>query len=203
MRTLRRLFLAALLLAVASLSALWTLWRAEPKANTAQQHFDIILVLGTPSNLDGSPSPEQRERVLEGVRDWRNGVAPRIVMSGGAAHNSWMEAQSMAQFAVRQGVPADDVLEESRAQNTIQNVYYTVAIMQAHGWHSADVVSSWSHLPRAARILSHFPIAWRTDAAPWSREFTFYDRALRDWYEAAECLYLRVHGFTPSPFISR
>jgi uncharacterized SAM-binding protein YcdF (DUF218 family) len=203
MRTLRLLLIAALLVTVAALATLWILWRAEPGANTAEQHFDIILVLGTPSNPDGSPSPEQRERVLAGVREWHNGIAPRIVMSGGAAHNSWVEAHSMAQFAVRQGVPADDVIEEPRAQNTIQNVYYTVAIMQAHGWHSADVVSSWSHLPRAARILAHFPIAWRTDAAPWPQEFSFYDRALRDWREATECLYLRLHGFTLSPFISR
>ena len=185
------------------LAAIWDLWRAEPLANTTQQHFDVILVLGSPSRADGSPSPEQRERVLEGVRAWRQGIAPRIVMSGGAAHNRWVEAHSMALLAEQQGVPASAVIEETQAQNTIQNVYYTVAIMRAHGWVSADVVSSWSHLPRAARILKHFPIWWRTEAAPWPAEYGLMNRSFRDWTEAQYCFKLRVLGFTPSRFISR
>lgn len=141
--------------------------------------------------------------MLEGVREWRSGVAPRIIMSGGAAHNRWVEAETMANLAEAQGVPANDILEERQAKDTIQNVYYTVAIMQTHGWKSADVVSSWSHLPRAARILAHFPIAWETSAAPWPPEFGVLDKSVRDWREAIYCLDLRIHGFTPSRFIFR
>jgi uncharacterized SAM-binding protein YcdF (DUF218 family) len=151
----------------------------------------------------GSPSPVQRARVLVGVHEWRLGVAPHIIMSGAAAHNRWVEADSMAHLAEQQGVPAGDILEDRQAHDTIQNVYYTVAIMQAHGWKSADVVSSWNHLPRASLILAHFPIAWRTDAAPWPQSFSILDRLVRDWREAIYCLQLRIHGFTPSRFISR
>ena len=181
----------------------WTLWRDEPAGNTAQRHFDVILVLGSPCRHDGSPSPEQRARVLEGVREWRRGVAPKLILSGAAAHNRWVEAWSMARIAREQGVPAGDILEEPQAYNSIQNVYYTVAIMQAHGWRSAEVVSSWSHLPRASRILGHFPIAWQTHAAPWPSQFGVVQTSYRDWSEAGYCLLLRMRGFTPSRFISR
>jgi uncharacterized SAM-binding protein YcdF (DUF218 family) len=200
---MRKFLLASAALAIAALSGVWILWRAIPQSNTAQQKFDVILVLGVPSHPDGMPSPEQRARVLEGVREWRSGVAPRIIVSGGAAHNQWVEADTMARLAEQQGVPANDVIEERRAMDTIQNVYYTVAIMQPQGWHSADVVSSWSHLPRAALILAHFPILWRTDAAPWPPEFGIRDKSTRDWREATYCLVLRFRGFTPSRFISR
>ena len=38
--------------------------------------------------------------------------------------------------------------------------------MKAHGWHSAEVISSPCHLPRAALIFNLLPLEWRTHAAP-------------------------------------
>ena len=194
---------AVIALLAALLVIVWGLWRNEPTSNTNQTRFDVILVLGTPARRDGTPSPVQRSRVLEGVRQWRMGVAPRLIMSGGAAHNQWVEADTMTKLAESQGVPAADIIEERQAHDTIQNVYYTVQIMQAHGWKSAEVVSSWSHLPRAAIILQHFPIAWRTQPAPWPPHFGFLNKAARDLSEAQYCFTLRLHGFHPSRFISR
>ena len=199
----RWLLLIPLFLIAMDVGAMWSLWRREPDGNTSQVRYDVILVLGSPCRRDGSPTPEQRARVLEGVREWRRGVAPKLVMSGAAAHNRWNEAESMARLAQDQGVPAADILQERQAYNTIQNVYYTVAIMQLHGWRSAEVVSSWSHLPRASRILAHFPILWHTHTAPWPPEFGMYQKSTRDWTEAQYCLLLRVRGFRPSRFISR
>jgi uncharacterized SAM-binding protein YcdF (DUF218 family) len=200
MRALR-IATALFALLAAWLTVVWALWRSEPTSNTTQARFDIILVLGTPALKNGTPSPVQRARVLEGVRQWRLGVAPRLVLSGGAAHNQWVEADTMAKLAESQGVPAADIFEERQAQNTIQNVYYTVQIMQAHGWKSTEVVSSWSHLPRAAMILKHFPIAWRTQPAPWPPHFGWLSRAVRDWNEAQYCFTLRVRGFPHSKFL--
>jgi uncharacterized SAM-binding protein YcdF (DUF218 family) len=181
----------------------WALWRAVPGSNTAREKFDVILVLGNPSKADGTPGPEQRERVLEAVREWRKGVAPRIVMSGGAAHNGFVEGETMKTFAVQQGVPAEDVIVEGQAKDTVQNVFYTAQIMKASGWQSAEVVSNWYHLPRTGRILEHFPIEWRTDAAEWPPEYTFRDKWKRDWHEVQLCLALRMHGFKASRFISQ
>jgi uncharacterized SAM-binding protein YcdF (DUF218 family) len=38
--------------------------------------------------------------------------------------------------------------------------------MKAHGWGSAEVISSASHLPRAGILFSSLPLKWRTHAAP-------------------------------------
>jgi uncharacterized SAM-binding protein YcdF (DUF218 family) len=200
-RALRWTATWTIVLGVGVAAVVWALWRAVPEQNTARSSFDVILVLGTPSNPDGTPSPEQRERVQEGVRLWRAGAAPRLVLSGAAAHNQWVEAHSMALLAKREGVPAVDIIEEPRAMNTIQNVFYTVAIMKQQGWHSALVVSSWYHLPRAARILAHFPIEWRTAAAPWPEEESWGVRAWRCAREAVYCLQLRWFGFPATPFL--
>ena len=109
----------------------------------------------------------------------------------------------MARFAEAQGVPAEDVIVEGQAKDTVQNVWYTVQMMQAHGWGSVEVVSSWYHLPRTERILAHFPIEWRTDAAPWPEEYGLGEKWKRCWHEVGLSMELRRSGFKASRFISR
>jgi uncharacterized SAM-binding protein YcdF (DUF218 family) len=138
-----------------------------PKSNTSRTHFDAIIVLGTPADSDGNPTPEMLDRVSEGVREYQRGVAPRLIVSGAAAHNRFVEAEVMARVAQAQGVPASVVFPETHALDTIQNACYSARILKAHGWHSAEVVSSASHLPRAGLIFSRLPaLDWRVHPAP-------------------------------------
>jgi uncharacterized SAM-binding protein YcdF (DUF218 family) len=104
--------------------------------------------------------------VNESVREYERGVAPRILMTGGAAHNQFVEAQVMARTAHAQGIPESAIFVEPQAKDTIQNACYAVRIMKAHGWHSAEVVSRGSHLARAGLIFDRLPLEWRTHTAP-------------------------------------
>jgi uncharacterized SAM-binding protein YcdF (DUF218 family) len=198
---LRRLIVFAFACAVLYVTAVFFIDRTLPLSDTGSTHFDTLIVLGYPAFPDGTPRPEMRERVLEGVREYRAGVAPRMIMTGGSAHNKNIEAHVMARLAEAQGVPASAVIEEGQALDTIQNAYYSVKIMQAHGWHSAEVVSSHSHLPRASLIFAHFPITWRMHAAPWPPEYGFFDRAENEWYEAIDTARIRITTFPESRFL--
>lgn len=137
-----------------------------PASNTSLTRFDAIVVLGTPADSDGNPTPTQLARVTEGVREYERGVAPRLIMTGGAAHNGFVEARVMARTAHAQGIPESAIFIEPQARDTIQNACYTTRLMKAHGWSSAEVVSSASHLPRAGYIFNALPLQWRTHAAP-------------------------------------
>jgi uncharacterized SAM-binding protein YcdF (DUF218 family) len=137
-----------------------------PTSNTSLTHFDAIIVLGTPADSDGNPTPRQLDRVTEGVREYERGVAPRLIMTGGAAHNGFVEARVMARTAHAQGIPESAIFIEPQAKDTIQNACYSARIMRERGWRSAEVVSSASHLPRAGYIFNEMPIQWRTHAAP-------------------------------------
>lgn len=202
MRFVKWTAVSLLLLVVLVLGGLEVLHWTLPLRNTEQAKFDTIIVLGTPSKDDGTPTPEQRERVLEGVRLWKAGIAPVIIMTGGAAHNQWTEAHSMALYAEQQGVPASAVIEEGKAQNTVQNIYYSNQILQAHGWHSAEVVSSKSHLPRAGMILTHYhALQWKTDASAKPAEYGWWREAVFEFNEAQYCWTLRRKGFPKSKFM--
>lgn len=198
MSIVKRILLAVLVIAVLAFAAAVGIYETIPRSNTPQSRFDAIIVLGYPANADGSPSPIQRERVLEGVREYRAHVAPRLIMTGGAAHNSQVEAAVMARFAERQGVPESAVIVEPQAQNTIQNAFYSVRILQAHGWQSAEVVSSPSHLPRASLIFSHFPIRYRTRA---SKPGGFLYECAVHLHEIHVTDRIRLFGFTPTRYL--
>jgi uncharacterized SAM-binding protein YcdF (DUF218 family) len=143
-----------------------------PRSNTSRPSFDAIIVLGTPADSDGNPTPELLDRITEGVREYERGVAPRIIVTGAAAHNRFVEADVMARNAEAQGVPASVIFEEPHSLDTIQNACYSARILESHGWRSAEIISSASHLPRAAlifsRLFSERPAAkmeWRMHAA--------------------------------------
>jgi uncharacterized SAM-binding protein YcdF (DUF218 family) len=153
--------LAAVLLACGAVARM-----LAPVSNTAQPRFDAIIVLGTSPDRDGNPTPDLLARVTEGVHEYERGVAPRLILTGGAAHNQFVEARVMARTAEAQGIPAAAILIEPEARDTLQNACFSERIMKAHGWRSAEVVSRASHLPRAAMIFGELPLEWRMHAAP-------------------------------------
>lgn len=159
------------ILIVAGLFALMMAWAVlvrafAPTGNTARTRFDAIIVLGSPADSEGNPTPEQLSRVTEGVHEYERGIAPRLIVTGGRTHLSFVEAQVMARTAEAQGVPSSSIFPEPNALDTIENACYSARIMKAHGWRSAEVVSAASHLPRAGLIFSHLPLEWRAHAAP-------------------------------------
>jgi uncharacterized SAM-binding protein YcdF (DUF218 family) len=180
-----RLILASILLILSLLG--WGVFARllAPASNTSLTRFDAIIVLGYPADRDGNPSPEMLARVTEGVHEYERGVAPRLILSGAAAHNQFVEARVMAATAHAQGIPNSAIFEEPQAQDTIQNACYAARIMKEHGWRSAEVVSSASHLPRAGIIFSELPLEWRTHAALPLEPESALDPAAYPWAVAS------------------
>lgn len=194
------------------LTILWLIYPAivfglyflAPQQNAQLGKVDTLIVLGCPTMADGSPSPEQRARVMEGVREFARGVSRHIIMTGTAAHNRFVEAHAMAMLAEANGVPASAILEEDQAHDTIQNIYYSDKIMEANGWHTTEVISSPYHLPRTALILRHYPqLQWKTQAAPWSPDYDTRRRFKLESEEAFGCFRIRVDGFPPSKYLPK
>src|SRR5215470_17103635 len=109
MHLLRKLLTILLSILVFVIGGTALVYRTIPTNNTNLTHFDTIIVLGYPAKLDGTPSPEQRERTLEGVRQFKAGIAPHLIFTGAAAHNGFVEAHVMATLAEAQGVPPDAI----------------------------------------------------------------------------------------------
>ena len=137
-----------------------------PLSNTTIIRFDAIIVLGSSADSDGNPTPQQLARVNEAVHEYELGVAPRLILTGGAVYNRFVEARVMAQTAHAMGIPESAIYVEPDSQDTIQNGCYAMHIMKVHRWRAAEVISNASHLPRAGLIFSHLPLQWRMHSAP-------------------------------------
>lgn len=181
-----------------------TTYETVPRGNTEQTHFDALIVLGAPADPDGTPSVEQRERVMEAVREFQKGRADHLIVTGGAAHNPWIESMIEARVARRGGVPADAVLVEARSTNTIENLHFAWQMMQARGWTSAEVVSSHSHLPRAGLILAHYErmgLKWHVHASHWPPEYPKSQIAIYYAKEALGTTALRWFGYRKQAYL--
>jgi len=110
-----------------------------------------VLVLGYPSRSDGSPDPVQRGRVATGVAVLRTFRCGTLVLSGGAAHNAFVEADAMAGTARELGVADDRIALERRARNTWENVALSLPFLEHRG--ALYVVSEALHARRGVRYL--------------------------------------------------
>ena len=93
----------------------------------------MLIVLGYPADADGNPTPTELARVTEAVHEYERGVAPRMIITGGAVHNRFVEAGDGA-VAEAQGIPAGVIVEDRRHRNTIENACDSLRIMRSHGW---------------------------------------------------------------------
>ncbi len=120
---------------------------------------DVIVVLGygPPVDEQGLPKPELVRRVKRGVELYNQGLAQRMIMTGGNTYKDYFESRVMKDVAMDMGVPEDAVFLEIEAMSTIGNARGSVRIMKDQGWNSAIIVSSPYHLKRALHLFSANP----------------------------------------------
>jgi len=149
-RVLLRLALSLFLLWPASLPLI-DAYGLQDQARAA----DAIVILGSrvyPGNIAG---PALVRRTQRAVALYEAGLAPVIICSGGQGEPGLMsEAQAACDLAAAAGVPPADLLLEDQAHSTEENARNTAAIMAAHGWHTAVIVSDGFHLYRADLLFS-------------------------------------------------
>lgn len=201
LRWIERLLAGFGLMVIVSTLVVFTTFETVPNHSGKLTHFDTIIVLGCPALLSGQASPEGRERVAEGVREFKAGRAEHMIFTGGAGENRFIEGQVMASLAETEGVPPSAVIVEGQSQNTIQNIYFSHKIMLQKGWNSAEIVSSPSHLPRTGLILEHYHFQWREKACPWPPEYGWRKTDMIYAAEIIETMVLRWHGFPATPYL--
>jgi uncharacterized SAM-binding protein YcdF (DUF218 family) len=111
---------------------------------------DVIVVLGARALSGGRPSRAMRRRVDHAVALLDDGVADRLLMSGGRIGGLPPEAEIMRDLAIEAGVPAARIEIEPDSRSTLENAIFTTRILDARGWSHPLIVTDWLHVPRAA-----------------------------------------------------
>jgi vancomycin permeability regulator SanA len=109
---------------------------------------DAVVVLGARVYADGRPSDALADRVRTGCRLYLDGLARKLILSGGPGDGPVTEPQAMKKMAVQCGVRPDDILLDERGLNTQATVRNTEAIFSELHASRILVVSHFYHLPR-------------------------------------------------------
>lgn len=96
------------------------------------------------------------DRVWHTARLYRQGLAPKIIVSGGLSpglesrNDIHTEAQAMKSLLIDLGVPSSAITLEEKSRSTRENARYTKAQL---GSQTAALVTSAFHMPRSLRTF--------------------------------------------------
>lgn len=110
------------------------------------QNADCILVLGAGVKKDNSPSLMLRDRLDRAIKLYKDGAAPKLLMSGDHGRKNYDEVQVMKDYAIEQGVPSSDIFMDHAGFSTYDSMYRAKSVFQVK---NMIVVSQKYHLYRA------------------------------------------------------
>lgn len=118
------------------------------------ESVDCILILGAGIWGD-KPSHMLEDRLLQGIELYKQGVAPKIIMSGDHTRKDYDEVNVMKNFAIEHGVPSEDIFMDHAGISTYDSMYRAKEIFGAN---KIIVVTQKYHLYRALYVAKNLGI---------------------------------------------
>lgn len=135
---------------------------------------DAILVLGAYVFPDGTTSSMLNDRLSEGYEIYKEGKAPKILVSGDHGRKDYDEVNAMKNFLKNKGVPSQDVFMDHAGFSTYESVYRAREIFQVQ---RVIIVTQEYHLMRAvflAREMGLEAYGIASDKHDYGQAMTFY-----------------------------
>jgi uncharacterized SAM-binding protein YcdF (DUF218 family) len=115
---------------------------------------DAIVVMGA-AQYDGTPSPLFAARLDHAIALFLDGVAPRLIVTGGKREGDrTTEAASARVYAIARDVPETAILAEDTSRTTLQSIRGVAALMDEFDLQTAVFVSDPTHMLRVLRMAA-------------------------------------------------
>lgn len=165
--------------------------------NDVKKDYDIGIVLGGMLNFDSKLNREQfdrgSDRLFQALKLYREGKIKKIFIVGGSGsvlESGKLEAPIARGYLETIGVPALDILIESRSRNTHENALYAKPILDSAAPNGNYLlITSASHMPRAYGCFNKAGIRtdrYSTDRYSGPRKFVFDHMFIPDKYALTE-----------------
>jgi len=135
--------------------ALYSIARAIERQSTVDEArpADVILVLGA-AEYRGRPSPVLEARLNHALFLYREGLAPRILTTGGSGGDpTYTEGGVSRAYLSKHNVPSEAVVVESEGATTVESTTAAAEIMRRLNLKSCIVVSDGYHIYRVKKML--------------------------------------------------
>src|SRR5215475_6956876 len=163
---------------------------------------DAIVVLGAGLMNAGSLQDESLRRLIAGIDLYKQGLAPLIVLSGGARPDDLQhtEAQQRSILAQTMGIPAEAILKEETSNTTREEAVRISRLLMHRGLRKILLVTESLHLRRAQLVfestgLEVSPIASDDYAIVVNTPTARLWLAARVMMESVALAYYRVAGY--------
>lgn len=155
---------------------------------------EAIMVLGAGVSEDGTVSYILKDRLDYGIALYKNGAAPKILMSGDHGRAYYDEVNTMKDYAIRQGVPSEDIFMDHAGFSTYESMYRAKEIF---GIRNMLVVTQRYHMYRALYLAEKMGIETYGIAA---EQKLYGGQTMRDIRELlAQCKDFFKAIFMPEP----
>ena len=133
----------------------WALGKWELPPDALDRPYDTAVVLSgmlvaNEQETELLQFNEASERLIEGVRLYKNGEVNVLLITGGAAdtgYPSFNEGEHLKKLAIELGVPERDIILEAQARNTHENAFYTAQLVDED--QSLILITSAFHMRRS------------------------------------------------------
>lgn len=112
--------------------------------------YDVMLILGSSLNADGSVSGDDEVRLERTVQIYGDLNMP-IILCGSHGYKSTdkaevSEAEAYAQYLIKRGIPKDALLLETTSQESLGNILFAkTGILMKHNWRRLLVIPTRNH----------------------------------------------------------
>ena len=129
-----------------------------PGPEALRPHYDVAIVLtgmvalrrSRPGHIEFT---ESVDRILEGIRLIKRGIADKLFIVGGSGdpfNRSLSEARVLRTFALEFGLTDEQVLTEEVSRNTYENAVKATEILRTGPYRDLVLITTALHMPRAA-----------------------------------------------------
>jgi uncharacterized SAM-binding protein YcdF (DUF218 family) len=130
---------------------------------------DAAVVLGA-AVWSADVSPVFRERINHGIDLYRKGKVRKLIFTGGQGNpGEPTESSAAKKYALKNGVPAQDILIEEKSHNTFENIVYAKELAGRHGIKRVLIVSDPLHMKRAMAMAADVGLAADPSPTPSTR----------------------------------
>jgi uncharacterized SAM-binding protein YcdF (DUF218 family) len=177
---------ALALLVIAAVVYVAVVARAIRRQSTVEEArpSDVILVLGA-AEYRGKPSPVLQARLNHALWLYRQGLAPRILTTGGRGGDPrFTEGEVARAYLAQHDVPSESIIVESEGDSTVYSTTAAAEIMRRLNLKSCIVVSDGYHIYRVKKMLESDGMSVYGSPRPsqerdqWSAEWLYVRQAV-------------------------
>lgn len=109
---------------------------------------DLIVVLGSKVNEDGTPSARLTARCEKAAELFHQGLADKILVSGGLGKEGYYEAEIMKSVLHELDVPNFNIHVDNKGNTTLSTAINTAKFMQESNLSSVIIITQYFHITR-------------------------------------------------------